>query len=72
MDEVDIANDRIMQDLEIRLAETRSKERPYGPEFCQREDCGEPMPELRRKMGMVVCVDCASLMERVGRMYRRD
>lgn len=36
----------------------------YGPEFCANEDCGEPMPELRRRAGRHFCTDCQSSFER--------
>lgn len=70
MDEADIANDRMMQDLEIRLAEQRAKVKPYGPELCR--DCGEQMLELRRQLGLQVCVECARLIERNGKLFWRD
>jgi RNA polymerase-binding transcription factor DksA len=36
----------------------------YGPEFCRNEDCGEPLPELRRRMGKTLCTECQGLAER--------
>jgi RNA polymerase-binding transcription factor DksA len=58
-----------MEDLEFRLAEARAKMRPYGPEFCE---CDEPIPEVRRKLGLQECIECATLRERSSRMFRRD
>lgn len=69
MDEVDIANNRMMEDLEFRLAEARSKIKPYGPEFCQQSDCEAPIPEIRRQLGLTECVECATLRERSRRMF---
>lgn len=67
-DEVDLANDRILADLEARIAAARApKER--GPEEC--EDCEAPMPELRRGMGLRVCVECAEISERRRRVGLR-
>ena len=71
MDEVDIANDRMMADLEYRLAEARSKVRACGPEFCESEDCGEPMTAARRKLGLSYCIDCAGARERRARLFGR-
>ena len=72
MDEVDIANELIERDMELRLAEARSKVRTEGSEVCQADDCGEPMPMLRRKMGLQYCVDCASVRERRAKLFTRD
>lgn len=69
MDEVDIANDLAMKDLEYRLS---SLLRPtkMGPAAC--EDCDEPMVQLRRDLGLKVCIDCARERERLSKMFRRD
>lgn len=72
MDEADIANEMMEQDLQIRLAEARAKMRTDGPEFCDAEDCGEPLPPARRKLGLRFCVDCAASRERRARLFRRD
>lgn len=37
----------------------------YGPSEC--EDCGNPMPELRRANGWSLCTECQSLIERRAR-----
>lgn len=39
-------------------------DKEYGPEFCINEDCGEPMPALRRASGRKTCTDCAAAAER--------
>lgn len=69
MDEADIANDYAQRDLDMKLAEIRSRQRSGGPEFCSR--CGEPMPRLRRDLGLVLCIECAHLAERAARRFGR-
>ena len=69
MDEADIANDNAQRDLDMKLAEIRSRQRTGGPEFCTR--CSEPMPRLRRDLGLLVCIDCAQLAERTARRFGR-
>lgn len=60
-DEADIANDHAMRDLELRIAEVRSRKRTEAPELCI--DCEEPIPEPRRKLGLPRCLECAQLLE---------
>lgn len=69
MDEADIANDRAQRDLDTKLAEMRSRQRTGGPEFCQK--CGEPMPRLRRDLGLVMCIECAEIAERAAKRFGR-
>lgn len=37
-------------------------EKGYGPAECV--ECGDEMPELRRRMGCEMCTDCTSIQER--------
>lgn len=69
MDDVDIATDLAMKDLEFRLA---SRRRPpkLGPAEC--EECDEPMIQLRRDLGLSLCIECARERERQGKMFQRD
>lgn len=69
MDEVDIANDLAMKDLEYRLA-SRARPAKMGPEVC--EECEEPMIQLRRDLGLKMCVDCARERERLVKLFARD
>jgi formylmethanofuran dehydrogenase subunit E len=69
-DEVDVANDAIMRDLEMRLAAARSAEPVMGAEEC--EECGEPVIEVRRKLGKSTCFECAQLAERRARLFSRS
>jgi RNA polymerase-binding transcription factor DksA len=47
--------------------EFKPGEEGYGPEFCSNDDCGEPMPSLRRQMGKILCTECQGLKERQQR-----
>ena len=69
-DEADIANDFILAEMERRLAEHRAARSKPAPLEC--EECEEPIPPLRRDLGLRFCVDCASARERAGRMFRKD
>lgn len=68
-DDVDIANDLILANLEARIAAAR-KPVQEGPEEC--EECGEPMPALRRRLGLKMCVDCAGIAERRQKLGLRS
>lgn len=50
-------------------AEFKPGDKGYGPEFCANEDCGEPLPALRRQMGKTLCTECQGLHERRTRRY---
>lgn len=69
MDEADIANDRMQQDLDARLAAMRSRQRLGGPEFC--DECQTPMPRLRRDLGLDLCIECATQAERAAKFSGR-
>lgn len=67
-DEIDIANDLVMRDMELRIAAARSDPTMGSPE-C--EDCGEPVPEVRRKLGKSTCIECAQRAEYRARLFAR-
>lgn len=62
-DVADIANDHAQYLLDASLRLHASKPVRVSAEFC--EDCGEPIPGLRRNAvsGCDTCVDCQSLRE---------
>lgn len=67
-DIADIANDRMLLELDQRLA-ARGLTRPrYVAEEC--EECGEPIPFERvqalAKMDCLRCVECQGVYERHG------
>lgn len=67
-DEVDQANDQAQFLLDQKLREMMSAKQ-YGPAEC--DDCGEPVPEPRRKLGLRICVDCAWEREVLARTIGR-
>lgn len=69
-DEVDIANDAIMVDLERRIAMQRAgANRPPATE-CQ--ECEEPITPARQALRLQLCLDCARRRERAARMFCKD
>lgn len=68
-DEIDIANDRAQFLLEQQIKAAMLERKPYGPAECT--ECGDDMPEPRRKLGMVICFECASRNEYRQRLTRR-
>jgi formylmethanofuran dehydrogenase subunit E len=68
-DEADIANDWVMRDLEMRLAAARAPEAVMGDPECQ--ECGETVPDARRRLGKSICFDCADLAERRAKLFGR-
>lgn len=67
VDEVDIANDAILADMERKLAALRAAQSQPPVEAC--EECDEPIHPARQKLGLSLCMDCARLRERAGRMF---
>lgn len=67
-DEVDIANDLVMRDMELRIAATR-KDPVLGAAEC--EECGEPVPDARRTLGKSTCIECAQRSEYRARLFAR-
>lgn len=68
-DEIDIANDRILADMERRIAAARQKKNELGSALC--EECEEPMPMARRQIGATLCIECAKRREYRQRLYAR-
>lgn len=66
-DEIDQANDHAQFMLDMKLRELMTP-KTYGPEECE---CGEPIPEGRRKLGLQNCVDCAWEAEVLSRTIGR-
>ena len=64
VDSVDIANLEIEQALTASL--TRRNHYQAQQSLCECEDCGEVIPEQRRKLGAVTrCIDCQIAFERI-------
>lgn len=69
MDDIDIANDRILADIEARISAARLKKNELGSALC--EECEEPMPMARRQIGAKLCIDCARRAEYAARLFAR-
>lgn len=68
-DEIDLANDRILADMEARIAAARLKKNELGSALC--EECEEPMPMARRQIGATLCIECARRKEYAARLFAR-
>lgn len=69
MDEADIANDSILADMERRLARLQAAANKPPKTNC--EKCDEPITPARQKLRLDLCFDCALLLERAGRFFRK-
>lgn len=69
MDEIDIANDHAQFMLDKQIKAAMRDQVTYGPPECS--TCGEDMPEPRRKLGMVICFECAVLGEKRQKLFWR-
>jgi RNA polymerase-binding transcription factor DksA len=67
-DEADIANDLVLRETQSRIDAARQTTETGAAE-C--EECGEPVPEVRRTLGKSTCIDCATLAERRARLFAR-
>ena len=66
-DIIDQANDVAQQTIERALLNAPKFDRPSLTE-C--EECGEPIPPERQKMGGVIyCIDCQTYMDRQKRIF---
>ncbi|BAU47413.1 conjugal transfer protein TraR [Sulfurifustis variabilis] len=68
-DQIDIAHERIEQ----QLAESLSQRVRYKGKSARRcADCGEPIPDVRRRSvpGVQTCVICQEVRERAARERR--
>ncbi len=62
-DEADRASELIDTEISSMLQQIRQQAPvTVGPEEC--EECGEAIPDPRRKMGFRLCVPCAEASER--------
>lgn len=62
-DEADIANSYIDDEVRRALDKMRQNTQPLsGSKECV--ECGEKVPEARRKMGFRLCIECAEESER--------
>ncbi len=64
-DEADIANDFIDSEVSRaigRLRQSQSMPNAAGTKTCV--ECGEKIPDPRRKLGFKLCIECAEEMER--------
>lgn len=68
-DEIDIANDRILADMQRRIDAARKKTAELGSEFC--EECEDDMPPARRAIGAKLCIECAKRAEYAARLFAR-
>lgn len=70
VDEVDIANDAIMLDMERRITMQRAAANQPPVTDCQ--ECEEPITPARQALRLQMCLDCARRRERASRMFRKD
>jgi len=61
-DDADLANDYIDIELSRVLRMRQNMGQKLGPMVCK--DCGENIPEARRKLGFNLCIECAAENER--------
>ncbi len=72
-DEADIANDYIDSEVSRALGRIRQGTigKPLaitaGSNVCR--DCGESIPEARRKLGFQLCIECAQEAERLKSLF---
>ena len=59
-------NEQIEASVSDELARMRAKAAPRGESFADCAECGEPIPEARRKAlpGAKLCVECQSERDR--------
>jgi phage/conjugal plasmid C-4 type zinc finger TraR family protein len=69
MDDVDRAQEREEHQREEALAKMHKRAQEAGVSYSHCEDCGDPIPELRRQIvkGCTRCVLCEELTERQGK-----
>ncbi len=71
-DEVDLANDLILNEVSRALSKIRqsSSAEQNGSDYCL--ECGDEMVKERKKLGFKLCVPCASETERRKSLYADD
>lgn len=67
-DEVDIANDAILADMDRRIAMQRAAANRPPVTDCQ--ECEEPITPARQTLRLQLCLDCAKRRERAARLFR--
>jgi RNA polymerase-binding transcription factor DksA len=70
-DEIDLANDLI--DIEVSRALSKMRQTTSngeGSKVCH--ECGDNIPEGRRKLGFKLCVPCAEESERKKQLFADD
>lgn len=68
-DEIDIANDRILADIERRVAAARKQPTLPGAEIC--DECEDDIPTERQAIGARLCIECQKRAEYMKRLYSR-
>jgi RNA polymerase-binding transcription factor DksA len=67
-DDADIANDYINTQVSRALAKLRqANDAKPGSKVCA--ECGEDIPDARRKLGFKLCVQCAEESERRNSLF---
>lgn len=69
-DDIDRANDLIANEVSLALSKLRQNtgKDQTGPKNCI--ECGEIIPEGRRKLGFELCVPCAEEDERRRALFK--
>jgi len=69
MDDVDRAQEREERQREEALAKMQERALAAGVSYSHCEDCGDPIPELRRQsaVGCTRCVFCQESFEKRGK-----
>jgi len=57
MDEADIANDRVLLEMELKLREMRSRMTTSTRTTCK--DCEDPIHPARIALSYALCIHCA-------------
>lgn len=67
-DDADVANDIINAAVSRALEKFQhSSNVKLGPKVCK--ECGEDIPNARRKLGFLLCIECAAEVERRQSMF---
>lgn len=68
-DEVDIANDLIIQQMEMRIAAARSAAALPPVDDCQ--ECEDPIEPARKGLNLRLCFECANAREKAAKAFAR-
>lgn len=67
-DDIDMANDLIDNQLARTLTKIRQiSAKTIGSDYCV--ECGDDVPEQRKKLGFNLCVPCAQERERKDQLF---